>query len=120
MTEKIPPAPAGLKRNGRGRALWRAVLGPLDLDVNERFLLHEACRCADLLDDLATELTRHGMVSTDGRPSPLLVEVRQQRVAFSRLLASLRLPENFSEPDRRPQRRGAARGVYALPRKETG
>ncbi len=114
MTEKIPPAPSGLKRNGRGRALWRAVLGPLDLDLNERLLLHEACRAADLLDDLAAELAVHGMVLPDGRPSPLLVEVRQQRVAFSRLLASLRLPEDLADPGKRPQRRGAARGVYAI------
>ncbi len=114
MTEKIPPAPSGLKRNGRGRALWRSVVERLELDPHELFALHEAARTADLLDDLARELTTHGAVSKDGRPSPLLVELRQQRVAFSRLIASLRLPEDLAEPSQRPQRRGASRGVYSI------
>ncbi len=120
MSERIPAPPSGLKRNGRGRALWKAVLGPLDLDPHERFLLHEACRCADLLDDLAAELVTHGMVTADGRPSPLLVEVRQQRAAFARLIAGLRLPEDLAAPQRRPQRRGGARGVYAVPTERRG
>ena len=52
------------------------------------------------------------------RVHPAIVEARQLRIALARLSASLRLPagEEGDEPQhlRRPQRRGAARGVYGV------
>ena len=108
MTERVP---RGLKRSGR--RLWREVTARLALDEHERSLFLQACRTADLLDALHTEVERDG-VMLEGKAHPALVEARQQRITLTRLIASLRLPEDLEAPDdvRRPQRRGAARGAY--------
>jgi len=45
----------------------------------------------------------------DGKAHPALVESRQQRIVFARLLAALRLPDD--QHGERPQRR-QVRGVY--------
>jgi len=105
--------PRDLKRGGRGRRLWKAVTVALSLDEHEVSLLHEACRCLDRLDIL-DELTRAGAVLKDGRMAPWLIESRQQQLVFSRLIASLRLPEDLSAPEVRPQRRGGSRGIHAF------
>ena len=102
-------APNGLKASGR--RLWKAVVGELELDEHERSLLIEACRTADALDALDAVIAADG-VMVDGKPHPALVESRQQRVVLTRLVASLRLPEDLQRPETRPQRRGAARGAY--------
>jgi hypothetical protein len=101
-------APAGLK--AAGRRLWRDVHEHLELDRHEDELLLQACRVADRLDALDSILTAEGMMR-DGKPHPALVESRQQQVTFARLIATLRLPEDL-QANVRPQRRGAARGVY--------
>ncbi len=102
-------APNGLKASGR--RLWKAVTEALVLDEHERRLLLEACRTADHLDALDTAIAADGVL-VDGKAHPGLVEARQQRITLTRLLASLRLPEDLQRPDTRPQRRGAARGAY--------
>jgi hypothetical protein len=103
--------PSDLKARGRGRRLWRAVTLALQLDEHEGLLLHEASRVLDRLDALDTAIRKAGPLLPDGRPHPALAEARMQQQAFARLVASLRLPLDLSEPDRRPQRRGA-RGSY--------
>lgn len=116
MTEKPP---TGL--SAAGRRLWSSVTVDYELDEHERRLLIEACRSADLLDQLAEALRRDGPM-VDGpaglRVHPAAVESRQQKIALARLLAALRLPAG-SEEDRqataRPQRRAGVRGVYRLP-----
>lgn len=106
-----PKPPDGL--SAPGRALWEALAGSYELAAHELRLLHEACRCADRLDALAEVVAADGptLVTSKGDviAHPALVESRQQQVVFSRLLASLRLPD---EGEVRPQRRGAARGSY--------
>lgn len=102
-------APNGLKASGR--RMWKAVTGALVLDEHERSLLLQACRTADHLDALEDAITADGVV-VDGKAHPALVEARQQRVVLTRLVASLRLPEDLQRPETRPQRRGAARGAY--------
>ncbi len=111
--EQLPPK--GLKRSGK--ELWLAVNEALDLDAHEAAILLEACRTADRLDALDTAIRKRGPVLPDGRPLPALGEARQQQVVLARLIASLRLPEDLSEP-RRPQRRYASRGIYKLYRRE--
>lgn len=101
-------APTGLR--AAGRALWRAVTDEYDLAAHEVLLLREACRTADVLDELARVVADEGAMDTDGRAHPAAVEGRQQRLVLARLLASLRVPD--PETGVREQRRGAVRGVY--------
>jgi hypothetical protein len=103
-----PPAPAGLQT--AGKRLWREINRRLELDAHERELLLQACRCADRLDELDGIVKAEGLMR-DGRPHAALVESRMQQVTLARLIATLRLPEDL-EATSRPQRRGAARGVY--------
>lgn len=103
--------PGGLRT--AGRALWADVTGDYELEQHEAVLLREACRAADRLDELNEIVAAEGVLLHSGdRPHPALVEARQQSIALSRLVASLRLPSG--EEGGRPQRRGAARGAYGV------
>ena len=113
MIDKQQRPPSDLTRAGRGRRLWRAITSELTLNEHEVSLLHEACRVLDRLD-LLDGLTRAGAVLKDGRMAPWLVEARQQQLVLTRLLASLRLPDDLALPEARPQRRSGARGAYGL------
>ncbi len=104
--------PAGLKASGA--ALWRSVVEDFDLSEHERAQLLQAARLTDTLDQLQAVLTTEGPTVPDpatgaSKPSPVLVELRQQRITLARLLGALRVPD---ADDRRPQRRTGARGVY--------
>ena len=110
-TKRTPTAPKGSSANAR--KLWEQVTERFDLDEHESGILREACRTVTDLDALADVIARDGVIDADGRVHPALVEARQQRITLTRLVASLRLPEDFSL-DSRPQRRGAARGVYGV------
>lgn len=114
--QRVPRPPGELRR--AGRELWRAVMDSYDLETHERRLLREMCRTADDLDALADIVAREGVLDPEtGRAHPALVEARQQRIAFARLVAALRLPAGEEGDEqrgaRRPQRR-AARGVYGF------
>jgi hypothetical protein len=52
--------------------------------------------------------------SQGGRVHPALVELRQQRVTFTRLLTALRIPTGEVTDDSRTQHRGGLRGVYGI------
>jgi len=97
------------------------VLTDFELEEFELALLREAVRTVDQLDELAKIVRREGLVVTTKagpRAHPALVESRQLRIALARLLAALQLPageEVDASAARRVQRRGGARGVYALP-----
>jgi len=109
-------SPAGLQT--AGKRLWQSVVTEYDLDVHEEALLLQASRVLDRLDSMATELASAPLTVENQRgdlvPHPLLTESRQQSLALSRLLASMRLPSGEETGERRPQRRGAARGSYGL------
>lgn len=113
---KAPKAPAGLGR--AGSALWSAVTTEYELEPHEERLLLEMCRTADQLDALAVVVGREGVMDPQtGRAHPALAEARQQRIAYARLSAALRLPageEGDQAAGRRPQRRVGTRGVYAI------
>jgi hypothetical protein len=113
LAEKVPKPPAGLKRSGR--ALWRAVVSDYELTEHEASLLREAARTVDLLDRLEAELSGGELmtVTSQGpRVNPCAAELRQQRIAFARLLAALRVPQG--EQDGLGQQRVGARGAYTL------
>ncbi len=79
-------------------------------------MLKEIVRTVDQLDELAAAVANDGAM-VDGRVHPGLVESRNLRGVLARLLSSLRLPSGDEDDElqrRRPQRRGAARGVYAI------
>lgn len=107
--------PARLKKTGR--ELWASVVSEYDLDEHEIITLKEACRTADRLDELDREMEEQPLtvfnVRGDEVANPRIVEQRQQSLVFTRLMASLRLPNEAGE---QPQRRGASRGSYGKPK----
>ena len=110
---KMPP---GL--GSSGKKLWRSIVDHFEIEEHEALLLLEACRVADRLDALAVAQRGQPLTTTNAKgdevASPYLVESRLQAIVLSRLIASLRLPTGEGEQERRPQRRGASRGVYAV------
>lgn len=113
MATGAPKPPTGLRKSGR--ALWRAVMRDYVLDEHETTILREACRTADSLDALEAQVEVDGIMSESsqgGRVHPALVELRQQRITFARLLTALRIPQG--ETDGRTQSRGGPRGVYGI------
>lgn len=113
MAQEAPKPPPGLRKSGR--ALWRAVMRDYELSEHETTILREACRTADSLDDLQALLDSEGLMgetSQGPRIHPALVELRQQRVTFARMLTALRIPTG--EDEGRLQTRGGPRGVYGI------
>jgi hypothetical protein len=114
-TSETPETPEGLR--AAGRALWRSITGDYELEEHEERLLLEACRTADLCDDLAGVVDAEGVL-VDGRTHPSVVELRQQRILLARLIVALRVPlgaesDAKSSPAPRLQRRGV-RGMYGI------
>jgi hypothetical protein len=108
------PTPTDL--GPRGLALWGSIADEFDLPQHEAELLHEAARVADRLDALDSVVRADGVtVATPQgvKAHPALSEARQQEIVLTRLVASLRIPD---EDDKRPQRRGAGRGSYSARR----
>lgn len=111
----LPEPPDGLCAGGR--RLWAGVVARHELNGGESAILVEACRAKDRCD----RLDRVIRLGVPWRPAasgvPMLVvidaarEARRQATLMKQLLAALRLPDERT--GRRPQRRGAARGVYA-------
>jgi len=104
-------APGGLKL--AGRRLWDSVLADYELDEHERSLLMQACQTLDIVDGLQKVVDELGVDCALKE----LAEVRQQRIAYARLIAALRLPAGAAGDEselRRPQRRSGARGVYSM------
>jgi len=86
------------------------VLADFELGQDELSLLLEACQTADIIAELQSTIETLG-VDCAGKE---LAEVRQQRLAYARLVAALRLPGGLNDEsgrDRRP-RRCQIRGVY--------
>src|SRR3954454_3563543 len=106
----MTPAPDDL--GPRGGALWGSIAHDFELGQHELDLLHEASRVADRLDALDVVVRAEGVTiaAPQGvKAHPALVEACQQELLLSRLLASLRIPD---EPGNTPQRRGGSRSPY--------
>jgi len=92
------------------------VQSEYQLDEHEQALLVALVRQVDRLDQLEAMIAAGGLLVTGHgttKMHPAVVEARQTAIAVARISASLRLPsgEQGAAGDR-PQRRGAARGVY--------
>jgi hypothetical protein len=92
-----------------GAALRSAVVEEYHLEPHEQLLLAQAAHTADVCADLQIAVDRDGPLAPNGRPLPALVELRLQRLALGRLLATLRIPvEDKHLPSR------SARGFYGV------
>lgn len=80
---------------GAGRQLWDAVTSGYDLDPHHLVQLANACRCAMMIERLEV-LLADGLIVTgsQGQPrmSSAVTELRQHRLALSKLLADMALP----------------------------
>lgn len=89
----MDPAPSDL--GTAGRDLWAAVVSVYTLTAHERVMLASACRHADMIARLE-DLLADGLVTvgSTGQPrlSAAVTELRQSRLALSRLLTDLALP----------------------------
>lgn len=89
-----PNAPRGLAAGGK--RLWQTVLAhTVELDPGQVRLLEDACREADLIDEMESE-QRNAPKVTKGSmgqqvAAPLVQELRQHRATLSGLLRQLDL-----------------------------
>jgi len=90
-----PSPPADL--DARGRAFWRSTVAAFELSDVERELLKECCRLMDESESLRAAVDTDGttVAGSTGQPRvhPALGELRQHRLALSRLLAQMALPD---------------------------
>lgn len=97
-----PPADLGQ----RGEDLWCSITNGLpdrwELDDREREVLALASHQADDLGRLEMEIERLGVTTTGPQGqvviSPMVPEARQARMAISRLLSMLELPDEDEQP----------------------
>jgi hypothetical protein len=94
------------------------VVEAFELGPHELLILKEACRVADVCEDLAAVVATDGAMldGQDGpRLHPALRELRAERLALSRMLAALRMPWGDEDAgEQRPQNRTGFRGFYAV------
>jgi hypothetical protein len=92
--------PAGL--GVTGRRLWSGVVAEFELDLREQEILRLAARQLDDVARLEQLLARDGPMAegSQGQPrlSQVVGELRQSRIAASRLLGELRLPDADEKP----------------------
>jgi hypothetical protein len=77
-------------------------------------LLLKACETHDIVEQLEAIVDKEGAVVTSPQGSkahPALVEARQQRLTFARLIAALRIPDD--DTGTRKQSR-SIRGIYQV------
>ena len=113
-----PKAPDGLRK--AGRHVWRHILGEFDLDARELLVLEQAARQADAVAALEAEIDESGLVSRGSRGQPRLsgsvTELRQARLALSKLLSELALPVDDGETAAGRHARKAAEARWNGPR----
>jgi len=100
-----------------GNDLWDSVTDVLVLDAHEQRLLTELCRTADACDELEKIVQRDGVLSDSSqgvRAHPALQELRQQRIAFARLVTALGLPSGLKAAHTTRTRPRPVRGVYRI------
>jgi phage terminase small subunit len=89
-----------------GKKLWKAVLADLpsgwELDQREIELLGLAARQADDLTKLEAAIRKEGVTSSGSTGQrtvhPAVIEARQARLAVSRLLGAIALPDADEQP----------------------
>jgi hypothetical protein len=97
-------APAGLDK--AGKRLWKAILADLpqgwELDEREAQLLQLAARQAGDLTKLETAIDEEGVITTGSTGQvtvhPAVLEARQARLAISRLVGLIEMPDADEKP----------------------
>lgn len=88
-------APAGL--GSKAKRLWDRVTTDYVLRPDEVVLLEEACHTIDLIGELKKRVAKEPCIIPGSRGQriahPLLMEIRQQRAAFARIMKQLDLPD---------------------------
>ncbi len=106
------PPPAPKEFGAAGRDLFADLTGRFRFSDVEMRTVNDACRTADVIAALQANIDENGvaLVQPSGRiaANPACAEVRQQRLALARLIASLRLPTTDNRTQSRP-----IRGVYS-------
>lgn len=114
-----PKIPANL--GDQGRALWRSIIPAFELRPDELRILHDACREADLIERLHTELVSADLVTKGSMgqevASPFVSELRQHRTVLANLLKALKIPDTPATAARKKahvseQARSAARARW--------
>lgn len=111
MSGTNPHTPENL--GASGLALWEDLTSNFEFDAQDLVVVHEAARVKDRLDSLDAVVRSEGVTvsSPQGvKAHPALTESRQQQIVLTRLVASLRLPDDPESG--RTQHRGGGRGVY--------
>lgn len=115
-------APKGIGPSGR--ALWNSIAKIYDLRPDEKRILTDACREADLIAQMDTDYKKSTLMvkGSMGQPvvNPLVAELRQHRGVLARLLAQLKLPDQDpaesngeATPTRSTNARAAANARWA-------
>ena len=91
-----PRAPAGLRRGGAARRLWRDLLSRYEVRADELAVLSAACHTLDEIEDMRAELASYPRLTlTGGRGAvaehPLLEGIRRHEAALLKLLDFLGL-----------------------------
>ncbi|MBY0440976.1 MAG: hypothetical protein K2Q25_02375 [Mycobacteriaceae bacterium] len=96
-----------------GAKLWRAVAAKYTLRPDELRVLEDACREADLIDQIQAGLAGEPLYMTGSMgqkvANPLFAEVRQHRATFASLMRQLALPDEESSAGGGSPRSSAAR-----------
>ena len=84
-----------------GAALWSSIAGSYELRPDESRILGEACREADLIEVMQSELAGADLIvkGSMGQQvmNPFVSEIRQHRTVLAALLRSLKLPDESGE-----------------------
>jgi hypothetical protein len=125
LTANIPALKAPSKLGPAGRALWKGITEGYSLRADERRVVEDAAREADLIEQLQTALNDQmtaGKLFTRGSMgqdviNPLVAEVRQHRATLAGLLRALKLPDDAApvtgEKPRSVANRAAANARWA-------
>lgn len=101
----------------RGREFWERVTDRWELSLPEMTLLVEACRLLDEIELLAESIETHGVMVAGStgqlRPNPAIGEARQNRLALSRLVAQLALPDEAGETLSTPRQASGKRAMQS-------
>lgn len=117
MTELRHPAPKGL--GGAGRGLWSRIVGDLhdeaEFDARELELLRNACRQKDTESQLENAIKKDGvmLVGAQGQRkyNSAVTELRQCRLAISRMLGELGLEDEIGMQAQTAMSRRASRAA---------
>lgn len=112
QVKRKPTKPRGLKASG-GK-LWRLISDPAkyELRPDELRILEDACREADLIDEIERQLEGEPFMVTGSQGQdvihPLIPELRQHRATLTSMLLKLKLPDEPAEaPVANPRSVGA-------------